>query len=195
MNTHTRIDLLGPIHKAIRCALADLLAQMGTTSFADANAASRIADMLEEVIDLCEDHRGHEDRLVLPVLAQRLQGTLDRIFEAHGAQPRMVAELRALAATLRTSEPELRAVVGRTLYLHFTTFAAELLLHMAEEEQVLVPLVEKRFSDDELRALHGKLMAALTMTERLRATPWMIRGTNALERAAILQGAMQGGAR
>jgi iron-sulfur cluster repair protein YtfE (RIC family) len=195
MNTSARLDFLGPIHKAIRCALADLLSQMGTTSFADAAASSRIAEMLEEVTALCEDHRDHEERFVLPVLAERLHGTLDRVIEAHGVQPVIVAELRALAETLRTSEPELRPVVGRTLYLHFTTFAAELLLHMAQEEQVLVPLIEKLFTDDEVRAMHGEVMGALTMVQRLRATPWMIRGTNAVERAAILEGVMQGVAR
>jgi len=66
---------------------------------------------------------------------------------------------------------------------------------MAEEEQVLLPLIERRFSDEELRFIHGRLMAALTMPERLRATPWMIRGTNAVERAALLQAAMQGSVR
>lgn len=195
MTMPARIDLFGPIHKAIRFALADLLAQMGTTSFADAHEANRIADQLEEVTNLCEDHRGHEERRILPVLAERLQGTLDHILEAHAAQPGSVAELRALAETLRTSRVELRPVIGRTLYLHFSTFAAELLLHMAEEEQVLQPLIEKRFSDEEVRFLHGRLMAALTVEERLRAAPWMIRGTNAVERAAILQATMQGSVR
>jgi hypothetical protein len=195
MNTPPRLDFLGPIHKAIRFALADLLSQMGTTSFADAGASSRIAEMLDEVTAFCEDHREHEERFVLPVLAERLQGTLEQVTDAHGVQPVMVAELRALADTLRKSEPGLRLVVGRTLYLHFSTFVAELFLHMAQEEQVLQPLVEKLFTDEEVRAMHGTLMAALTMAQRLRATPWMIRGTNPVERAAILEGVMQGAAR
>jgi hemerythrin-like domain-containing protein len=190
MTTATRIDLFGPIHKAIRCALADLLSQMGATSFANPAAATRIAEHLEEVTDLCEDHRGHEERHLLPAVADRLQGSLAGIHAAHLTQPVVVAELRALADRLRTTGDEQRQVVGRTLYLHFSTFAAELLLHMAEEEQVLQPLLEKLFSDDELRAIHGKLLGSLTIAERLRATPWMIRGTNAVERAALLQAAM-----
>jgi len=191
MNTQARIDLFGPIHKAIRCALADLLSQMGNTTFADAASASRVADMLEEVTELCEDHRGVEERLLLPALAERLHGTLDRVVEAHASQPVAVAELRALAETLRTSREEVRPIVGRTLYLHFSTFAAELLLHMAEEEQVVQPLLEKLFSDEEVRFIHGRLRAAVTMEERLRAMPWMIRGTNAAERKAILRGAFE----
>jgi iron-sulfur cluster repair protein YtfE (RIC family) len=188
--TTTRIDLFGPIHKAIRCAITDLLCQMGTTSFGDLEAASRIARQLEDVTQFCEDHRAHEDRLLLPVLRERAQGTLEHIQHAHDAQPEAVAELRALAASLRTTPDALRPIVGRTLYLHFSTFVAELLLHMAAEEQVVAPLLEKLFTDEELRAIHGQLMATMPMEEKMRSGPWMLRATNAAERA-VIEGAMR----
>lgn len=148
-----RLDVFGPIHRALRRALAALLADMSSTSFDDASEASRIVQQLGGVVDLCEEHRMHEDALV-PVVAQRVQReTLACVSAAHAAQPRYVAELRALGATLVGATDGHRALAGKTLYLHYTTFVAELLRHMAEEEQVVQPLLERFFTDEELSSL------------------------------------------
>ena len=183
-----RVDLFGNIHKGIRLALTDLLGRMGNAVFADPATEARIVAQLDEVVTFCEDHRTHEDRLVLPVLGERLHGTLDSVHAAHACQPVHVAELRALADALRTASEDRKQLVGRTLYLHFSTFAAELLLHMAEEERVIQPLLERSFSDDELSAIQGELIASLTPAEKMRAAPWLLRGTNRVERALFLRG-------
>lgn len=185
MSTTPRVEIFGPIHKAIRCALVDLLTQLGTTSFAEPGAAARVAAQLEDVTAFCEDHRALEDSVLLPALTARLSGSLDHIRDAHQCQAVVIAELRALATTLQTSAPDARVVLGRTLYLHFSTFTAELLLHMAEEEQVVQPLLEKLFSDDELSGIYGSMMARMTTPEKMRSLPWLLRGTNPVERAAI----------
>ncbi|MDB4937230.1 MAG: hypothetical protein JWP87_4202 [Labilithrix sp.] len=189
-----RIDLFGPIHKAIRCALGDTLTALGSTSFADERALAIVLEQLDDVIELCEDHRGHEDAFVMSTLAERLRGKLDSMERAHDVQPKTVAELRALARTLRATAHDLRPIAGRTLYLHFSTFAADLLLHMAEEEQVVQPLLERSFDDDELRGVHARLMASLTPAERARAGKWLARALNPVECEALMAAA-QGGAR
>src|SRR5437868_4802511 len=78
-----------------------------------------------------------------------------------------------------------RPLVGRTLYLHFGTFVAENLLHMAEEEQVVMPLFERLFSEEEVRGIHQRVMAKLTPQEYGRAVRYVLRATNRPERAAL----------
>jgi hypothetical protein len=190
-----RLDLFGPIHKAIRCALGELLTVLGATSFSDEAAVASAVAQLEDVIELCEDHRGHEDDFVMSALADRLRGKLDSMQRAHADQPVVVAQLRALATTLQTTAHDLRPIAGRTLYLHFSTFAADLLLHMAEEEQVVQPLLERSFTDDELRGVHARLMASLTPAQRARAGKWLMRALNPVERAALFGAAPAGEAR
>jgi hypothetical protein len=77
-------------------------------------------------------------------------------------------------------------LAGRTLYLHFSTFTAELLLHMAEEERVLQPLLERFFTDDELHEVHGQLLASLTLEEKMRAARWMLRALSPAEYADLV---------
>jgi iron-sulfur cluster repair protein YtfE (RIC family) len=174
-----RVDLFGDIHKAIRFALSELLGQMGRAVFTDASSVERIVAQLEDVLSLCEDHRGHEDRLIFPSLGTRLQGTLDCAQAAHACRPVQIAELHALAEALRAAiDPRRQLLAGRTLYLHFSTFTAELLLHMAEEERVVQPLLEHFFTDDELDEVHGQLLAALTPEEKMRSAPWLLRAMN-----------------
>jgi iron-sulfur cluster repair protein YtfE (RIC family) len=111
---------------------------------------------------------------------------MQSIHRGHESQPVMVAELQALGDALRATASDLESLAGRTLYLHFSRFAAELLLHMAEEEQVVQPLLERFFSDDELRAIHGRLLASMTTPETMRSGPWLLRAVNPTERAALV---------
>lgn len=170
-----RVDMFGPIHKALRCALADLLVSMGRASFLEDVQAQRVVADLEEVLFLCEGHLAHEDRFVFPRLATRLSGPLESIESAHDAQPRMIAELRALAASVARAPIDKRPLVGRTLYLHYSAFVGEALLHMAEEEQVVEPLLERLFTDEEIEEVRAQIQASLTPSEVERITRFILR--------------------
>lgn len=185
-----RFDLFLPIHKAIRFALADLLTRMGTTDFADAKAAERIATDLGQILALCEDHRRTEDEVIFPSLRSRMSGDLVSILDDHDDQKRIVEELTAASRTLLAESTDNRPVVGRTLYLHFSKFVGELLAHMAEEEQVASPLFASLFSDEEVRAVHAKVMGFLSIEEHLRGARFILRAVNRPERVAMMTGAL-----
>jgi iron-sulfur cluster repair protein YtfE (RIC family) len=184
-----RFDLFSNIHKAIRLATSDLLIRMGATDFSDAQAAERIATDLALVLALCEDHRRTEDEIVLPTLRTRMSGDLVSVLDAHEDQQQMVAELAAAARTLVAESPENRPRVGRTLYLHFSKLVGELLTHMVEEEQVASPLFARLFTPEEMLAIHGKVMALLSVEEHARGARYLLRAINRQERLAVMNGA------
>ena len=190
LRSSVRVDLFGPIHKAIRHALSSLLVRMGSTTFADAEAARAVVRELDEVLQLCEDHRGIEDRFILPALDERLRQPLRSVADDHATQPRVVSELRALGETLMDTLPERRPLAGRTLYLHFSTFTAELLLHMAEEEQMVQPLLERLFTDPELDAIRGRLLASMSGPEKMLSARYMLPALDRVERATLAAGAL-----
>ena len=164
----------GPIHNAIRFALADLLVAMGRASFRSEAETQRVVADLEEVLAFCASHLDHEDRFVFPRLATRLTGPLDSIVAAHTAQPRMIAELRALGGALLKTDCEKRALVGRTLYLHYSAFVGDALLHMAEEEQFVEPLMLRLFTEEELDEIQENIRGALTPDEITRVTRFVM---------------------
>ena len=153
-------QLFGPSHRALRHALCGLLSRLGSELLTDPEAARAVVAELEQVLQLCEAHRELEDRFVYPPLAARQRGSLDPFVQAHAEQPRRVAELQALGRTLLETSPARRAAAGHTLALHFSTFTAELLVHMAEEEQLLLPLLVRTFEARELEAMNHRLLAS-----------------------------------
>jgi hypothetical protein len=174
-----RLDGFGPIHKAIRFALSDLLVRMGKGEFTFAE--------LEDVLAYCESHLAHEETFFRPAFATRI-GALTAFDEGHPVHERYVAELRALAKSAESAAPEHRATSARALYLHFSKFVGENLAHMAEEEEVLQPLVERHFADDELLAIQGRLMASLAPPEMVRSAKFMLRALDRSERAFLVGG-------
>lgn len=185
-----RLDLFQSVHKGLRLALADLTCRMGATDFTDPQAAAEIARQLDLVTAFCTDHKQAEDALILPALLTRLSGSLPSIATAHEDQARHIEELRATGAALVEGPASTRPVVGRTLYLHFSAFAGENLVHMTEEEQVLSPLFERLFTDEEVREIHGKVMAYLPQEAHARGAPFILRALNRPERIGLVTGAL-----
>lgn len=185
-----RFDLFGRIHKAIRLAMSELLVRMGETSFADAKASGAICQDLRELLSFCDAHLAHEEEVVAPAARERLLGGMDA-FDSHGEHTRLVAELRAQIDALENAPAGLRTRVGKTLYLHFSTYVGESLVHMAEEERVIMPLLERFFDDDELRALSNAIRARATPAEVAFSGPRLLRAINPHERRALVYDAAQ----
>jgi iron-sulfur cluster repair protein YtfE (RIC family) len=185
-----RFDLYGPIHKAIRTALGDLVIRMGKTTFANESAARRTVGELDELLTWCDEHIEHEIQFIHPRLAERLPNALAKIDDGHDDHTRLVTELRALIAGVRSaSTTDLRMLAGKTLYLHFTTFVAETLAHMVEEERVLQPLMQRFFTDEELLAMNNALVQSLPPEKMFADAARMLVALNGTERAAMLAGA------
>lgn len=178
-----RVDLFGPIHKAIRFALADLLSRLGSASFAEEDGAPLLGE-LEALLAFCEKHARIEDTLMRPALGGRSTQVFD---EGHARLDRLGAELRALAAALGAAPADRRELAGRTLYLHFGRYLAENLAHMAEEEQVLKPLLERLLGDAELLVLQGRITASLSDADKAESARWMLRAASRPERAELVQ--------
>lgn len=189
-----RFDLYGPVHKLIRAQLSGLLTRMGSTTFADEGAATRITKELEETLRFCEKHIEHEIHSIHPHLAARLPNALAKIDDGHDDHARFVTELRALTKSVTSAgTPDLRALAGHTLYLHYSAFVSDTLAHMVEEERVLQPLMHRHFSDAELIEINDTIVGSMPPEEAFQTLLDMIPAVNGPERAAML-GGMRAGA-
>ncbi len=181
-----RFDLFGPIHKAIRFVMCDTLCRAGQTCF-DSDAEARgLRVALDELLTYCELHADLEDRFLCPALAGRVNGAIDVFDKGHARLARLVAELRTLGDALVHERADGRARVGRILYDHLGALVAENLAHMAEEEQVVAPLMLRLYTDAELHALHDDMLAAIGADERRRSVIWMLRSSSPPEREDLV---------
>jgi iron-sulfur cluster repair protein YtfE (RIC family) len=182
-----------PIHKALRVASCELLADFGRLGSEDRDEMARVLSALGSLLLAYENHLEHEERFVRPEAEKRLQG-VGTAFDDHAKHTRQIAELRALASALAIGSDAHRAVSTRTLYLHLSTFIGESLVHMAEEEQVLAPLLDRAFSGAERMEIHARIQAAITPEERAYIGPFMMRALDPDEKQMLLRAMAQAAA-
>lgn len=182
-----RIEIYRGPHKGLRFLLANLLLKMGTTSFASAREAEAVITDLEVVLWVCDGHIAHEDAHIRPALVQRAPSAVSTLDAEHVEHARQVAELRSLAAALADATPtDTRRAIGDTLLLQYSVFVAETLAHMAYEERVVQPLLDRLFSAEELISIHEEIVGSVPPHEMIVYLRGMIPGANKEERAEML---------
>jgi hypothetical protein len=183
-----RLDLYAPIHKALRSFMADTLLHVGRLDVFDADEMERTLGQLDALLLQCEQHLRHENDFVHPALEARAPGIAGQVAAEHTEHLAAIAALRESASQLRAASPQKRMPMSQQLYRRLALFVAENFQHMHAEETVHNAALWAHYSDAELAALHGRLMARLTPQERLATARWMLPAMSPVERAGMLRG-------
>ncbi len=184
-----KVDLYGPVHKGLRWALTSLLHRVGALDFTDGAGWARLMDDLDGVLYLVSRHVEHEDRHIHPAIELKAPDASARLAEEHRQHQREIDEIRSLIAQLGAARPGSAAAIGRRLYLTFSRFVANSLVHMLEEETLTEPLLEALYTTDELARLHEAVLASIGPDELLAFTRVMVPANGREVRVALLTGA------
>lgn len=178
-----RHDLYGPIHKAVRFRHAALLQRLGTTDYRE--DVRSLAEELRKHLQLCLTHLKDEEKYLHHPIEGRLPGALARIERQHAGHR---AHLHALEEQIRLLEatPERDSSAGHGLYLAFSRFVADDLLHMAHEEEQVWPLMCSAFDDAEMARLEADIVAGLPPELATRILAIMLVAINPPERDRLL---------
>ncbi len=183
-----RLDLYGNIHKALRLGLTRNLCRIGSTDPDDAAEVSAHLSALDALLALCESHLAHENDFVHPALERAQPGSALRIAGEHADHQEAIADLRDLAGLVANSRPAARPAALTRLYRALALFVADNLQHMEVEEREHNAVLWAHYSDAELLAIHGALLASIAPQEMVAVAQWMLPAVSAPERAALLQG-------
>jgi iron-sulfur cluster repair protein YtfE (RIC family) len=186
MSQAPRHDIYGPVHKAIRASLADLMVRLGRTDFACGQAASEMLAALRAQLRFSAAHLEHEDLHIHPALLARAPEAVDKLEHEHEEHQAGFDGLERLIAEVEAAPAAERGAAGRRLYLAFTGFVAHDLEHMAQEEQIVGPLLQSLFTDAELQAMEAAIVGSMPPEEAMAAVALMIPAMNPVERAAFL---------
>ena len=184
-----RMDIYASIHKAMRSFMADTLVRIGSIDVADAADRDAALAQLELLLDLCHGHLRHENEWVHTAIEARQPAGSRRIADEHAGHVDAIGELRAEAALLRGATGSEADRIAARLYRHLALFVAENFQHMHVEETAHNALLWQHYSDAELAALHGRILANITPAEHMVVARWMIPASTPAERAAIVAGA------
>ena len=181
-------DFYYAVHKGIRLANARLLIRLGMTDASDDAEVASVLAQVREHVAMGISHLTHENDQIHTALEARCPGASDHAGEDHGHHLEAFGELEALADEVaRTAQP-FRALALRRLYQRFALFVADDLSHMHEEETVLMPLLLKHFTKQELHEIEMRIVSNIPFDKNVLFMRAMIPAASLSERKAMLDG-------
>jgi hypothetical protein len=194
MSQSSRISLVTTPHKGIRFAFPLLSVKAGSLDYTDKKAVAELKKELVEFGGLLEEHAELENKFILKNLEERVPGSARHDEADHEQleflQEQLMAKLELILSP--TTAPAEAPALGYAFYQDLCMLHAAHLEHMMEEETVTQQLMWQHFSDEELLAIHGQIMACIPPPMMLAWSKYILPAMNPAEREAMLKGIQAG---
>jgi iron-sulfur cluster repair protein YtfE (RIC family) len=181
----SRPDIAVTIHKAVRKVLFDHAMLLARVDYRSVDAAREAHDETVKALRALREHADHEDEIVFPVLAADdapLATEAVRQHEELESQMRDIEQLSSLSIVATHGE---RPGVGHRLRAVFNDFVAAQLVHLSFEEQVVMAVLWKHHTDEELLAMHVRIRALTPPDRGLEWRAILLASVDASERAML----------
>ncbi|HSH90926.1 MAG TPA: hemerythrin domain-containing protein, partial [Ramlibacter sp.] len=155
-----RMDLYAGIHKALRALMADTLLALGRMDPQDNLEVAQVTQRVLQLLDFCASHLKHENEFVHAAIEARAPGASAVIAHEHEGHESHILELSAAATTLLETPADYRSRLAHHLYGQLALFIADNFQHMHVEETAHNAVLWARYTDAELAAIHGALVAS-----------------------------------
>lgn len=187
-----RHDLYRAIHRGLRFGHCQVLTRLATTDFTIAEEQASALSAVRRYLDLAQGHMDSEDTKIHPAVAARDPLVLALAEEGHDDHGRAFEALEAQCRRIEDATPDTVATEGERLYHRYARFLADDLHHMEEEETNLLGALQALFSDDELRAIEGSIVTALSWPRLCGYMGLIIAALCHRERVAMLTAMREG---
>lgn len=177
-----RFNMFSMIHKALRSMLYDAANALQAADFTNVEATEQAFEKVNLILELFDDHADHEDNHVLET-ARIHNPTLIAMFEKeHVTDRRLCAALRSAMSEYRAANtvPD-RIVSGSKVFYAFNLFIAFNLEHMNKEENELSQTLWANYTNEDLMAINGKIIASVPPEKVIINITWMMRSCNDME--------------
>ena len=148
-------------HKGLRNALSQLSLLAGKTDYSDQKEVEQLYKLGADVFKILSIHAADENSVTLAELEARCPGCSQHDVDDHEQLHTAQDKLEKLLSKIYNDSQRGQNVTedGAEFYLALSEYHGEYLAHTAEEERVTQPLLWKFFTDEELAAHRGKIMA------------------------------------
>jgi hypothetical protein len=181
-------DVLRNIHKAIRAELFAVVGSAGSIDPSDRVARAALSAHVGDVVDLLNDHAGHEDAHVLPVLEVHAPSLFERISNDHvHLDGRLARITERTAAVSEAATTEQRARV-HNLYLDLASFTGVYLWHQEFEERVVMPVLLEAIGMEGALGIHHSIVSSIPPPVMAKSLAVIIPAMNVDDRCEMLAG-------
>lgn len=183
MRKYARHDLFSTVHKGLRHALFQTASRVARTDFDDPRERAAATQEVTSCLALLREHAEHEDRFIFPALLRADRELFASLEVDHTRLEQAAIDVESLLPRLAAADD--RAAFGAELQRRCHALVAEHLQHMAREEREVNAALWASYDDDELRAIHGQIIAAVPPEQRQTWQTLLFAAISAPERRAL----------
>jgi hypothetical protein len=184
-----QLDLYASVHKGLRNAMQATLLQLGRMDPTDPHDVVDTVGPLNELIGWLEKHLEIEERFVHSAIDKKRPGAVSEIRQDHEAHQRdfvlLLSDAVALEQAALDAHAERRAIAHH-LYLNFSRFVGDNLVHMALEETAINALLWELFTNDELYAIFAQIISSESPDQLMHSVRWVLPALNPEQRAKLV---------
>jgi hypothetical protein len=184
-----RFALYTAVHKGLRRALANTLLSVGQADASDPRSVADAMSSVRALVNLCRGHLHSENQYIHPAMEARRPGSASATADEHLSHEQSFETLSADLLAVERSTGREREAALTVLYHRLAFFVAANYEHMFEEETDNQAVLWDAYSDAELRAIHGAIVASHSPEETSEMLRTMLPALAPAERAAFLAGA------
>lgn len=180
-----RFDMYCFIHKALRQCMARTLRNLGALDASEDDERQAVLDEVDSLLALLRSHLQHENDFVHTAIEARQPGGARQTAGEHVEHQEAIRNLEDEARALRDAHEEHRPQLALRLYRHLAAFVGENLVHMQVEETRCNTTLWALYSDEELLAIHDRLVASIDPAEMCQVARWMAAALSVPELVAV----------
>ena len=185
-------DLFTPIHKALRSMIYSLSGRLQTNDFSDTATTKTLITDLENdfavarsagcALCILAHHAVDEEAVIFPTATQVGNTLVTELISDHHDLTRRELEIAKAGNELMSLDSaDARIRAGIQLNIAANQLFGAYITHMNREEAELVPLMAEHFSDPELAAMQGKIIAQMPPDRVFAILGWMLPALNVTE--------------
>lgn len=159
-----RVKLFEAAHKGLRSALSQFSFLLGKCDFNNAVDITKLYSLGKDLFMMLSSHANDENSIILAALEEKIPGSSkhdmddhERLEQDQDAIEKLLDDIKELNTRGADASGS-----GAELYIKFSKFHGEYLLHTVEEESETQRLLWENFTDQELHAMRGKIIGRFT---------------------------------
>jgi hemerythrin-like domain-containing protein len=177
-------------HKYLSYEVSKLEGFIARVDFTDAEQVKALKQRFEWFMDLMQGHADHEDNAIHPLLKDKNPQMYEDIALDHKALFGFIERLKVALDRIDPRKAESVDLInqGYQFYLSFRKFVGINLEHLDHEETVIMPEIQKHYTDRELKELvEFKTYKIMTSDEMIDMMQELFPQMNLQDKEALLR--------
>jgi hemerythrin-like domain-containing protein len=197
-----RVDILTPIHKAMRSMIYELGKELQTTDFTDEHANQATVSHLNpdissassaSILSYLKEHHELEEKDIFPQVRAYEPKMIDTLLQEHGEIVKMMTALLKIVDELKaTRNQEQKMEVGDKLNRSANDLFAFYLTHISGEDVTIVPAMWKHLTDEQLIAVRANIEKDILPERYAGWMSWIFPSLNVNELTGMFIGLKKG---